>query len=136
MCSRTEYVPGKDRTASGGRRAPANTSTTWVRNNRSSFEQSVAAVDASGCESVGIDINHFHVEYPFQALLRERRPGVRFLHTGVDNGTLYYDRGERACAVLCMDCAGKAATMERYQAFGTPKQFGTFLVYFGDVASH
>jgi len=99
--------------------------------NRASFEQAVAAVEASGCESVGIDINHFHVEYPVQVLLRERRPGVRFLHTGVDSAPV-----STTCAVLCLDCAGMKSTMERYQALGAPRQFGRFLLYFGNVASH
>jgi hypothetical protein len=63
--------------------------------NRASFEQAVSAVETSGCESVGIDINHFHVEYPFQALLREKRPGVRFVHTALTTGRCATRRVDR-----------------------------------------
>ncbi len=99
--------------------------------NRESFEQSVAAVDASGCENVGIDISPFHVEYPCEALLRERRPGVQFHHTDGARTPV-----QASCAVLCMDCTGAKSTMERYQDLVPPREFGQFLVYFGNVARH
>jgi hypothetical protein len=67
-------------------------------NNRESYLEAVARVAASGCETVRIEIRENPLEYPFQALLRERRPHVRFTHVGP------------ACAVLCLDCAGKRET--------------------------
>jgi len=104
--------------------------------NRAAFEQAVAAVDAAGCDQVGIDINQFHVEYPFEALLRERRPGVQFAHTGVNNASSRFAKDRTTCAVVCMECAGIKSRMDPYEALGTPRQFGRFLVYFGDVAGH
>jgi hypothetical protein len=44
------------------------------------------------CETVTIDITHNQLEYPIQALLRERNPRVRFQHYG------------SACATVCIDC--------------------------------
>ena len=63
-------------------------------NNRASYLDAVDRVARSGCERVGIDISENQLEYPFQALLRERRPGVRFLHA---------EAGGAPCAMLCLD---------------------------------
>ena len=61
-------------------------------NNRATYLEAVARVAASGCDTVRIDIRYNTLEYPFQALLRERNPRVRFTHVGP------------ACAVFCLDC--------------------------------
>ena len=84
-------------------------------NNRPTYFEAVARVAGSGCETVRIDIGENPLEYPFQALLRERRPYVRFTHTG------------RACAVLCLDCAGKRGNIG---GFAPPIPIGRFLLYF------
>jgi hypothetical protein len=63
--------------------------------NRASYLEAVGRVAASGCDTVRIDIRYNTLEYPFQALLRERNPRVRFTHVGP------------ACAVLCIDCPGR-----------------------------
>ena len=89
--------------------------------NRASFEQSVAILGSSACDTVGIDISHFHVEYPFQALLRGRKPSVRFIHSDVVDGG--------ACAVVCMECASNQSRIDRYAALGPPMQIGRFLLF-------
>jgi hypothetical protein len=94
----------------------------------------VPAVDATAglsCSTIGIDINHFQVEYPFQALLRERRPGTHFVHTGVRNASMKYAPPVSAspCAVMCLDCAGDAASVDLYRGFGPPRQIGGFLLF-------
>jgi hypothetical protein len=92
--------------------------------NRGSYLGAVEAAARSRCELVGIDISENQLEYPFQALLRKRRPEVRFVHTGVGNAP-------GACAVLCLDCAASEKKMEMYAAYGEPKTIGRFLFYSG-----
>jgi hypothetical protein len=88
----------------------------------------------SGCLRVGIDINDNQLEYPFQALLRERLAAVRFEHTGVENASARYDREEpRPCAVLCLDCLGDAKRSELYAAMGPPETIGRFLLFVGET---
>ena len=43
-------------------------------NNRASYLESVDRTARSGCTEVGLDISENQLEYPFQALLRERNP--------------------------------------------------------------
>ena len=64
--------------------------------NRASYLSAVDLTARSGCTTVGIDIERNQLEYPFQALLRERIPTVRFWHMGVGNPPL-------PCAVFCPD---------------------------------
>jgi len=91
--------------------------------NRASYMESVDRMARSGCDLVGLDISRNTLEYPFQALLRELRPRVRFVHAGVP-GT-----AERPCAVLCLDCAGDEKKMAMYSGVGTPVQIGHFLLF-------
>lgn len=76
----------------------------------------------SGCQLVGLDFHGDDAEYPFQALLGARSPGVRFVHAGVENASArYYTAGApQPCAVLCMHCGGDAAKMAGYQGIGKP----------------
>ena len=59
-------------------------------NNRASYLESVDRAARSGCTQIGLDISENQLEYPFQALLRERNPQVRFVHTGVTNASARY----------------------------------------------
>jgi hypothetical protein len=89
-------------------------------NNRASYLESVDAVARSGCTLVGIDISENQLEYPFQALLRERRPGVQFVHPGP---------AAQPCAVLCPDCEGNLQKIALYQSIGRPRVIGRFLLF-------
>ena len=89
-------------------------------NNRSSYLEAVDRVARSGCGRVGIDISENQLEYPFQALLRERNPQARFAHTEADG---------HPCAVLCLDCIGNEQKIARYAQVGTRIEIGRFLLF-------
>ncbi len=105
-------------------------------NNRESYRAAVEALAGSGCGVVGIDITNLQLEYPLQALLRERRPDVRFVHTGVENvSTKYRQPVDGApCAVVCLDCAGDQTRLRRYAAYGNAATAGKFVVLVGQAS--
>jgi len=97
--------------------------------NRGSYLDAVNAAAGLDCPLIGIDINNFQLEYPFEALLRERKPGVRFVHSGVRGPAAKYARDESPCAMLCLDCAGDADRAALYRSFPVARQFGKFLLF-------
>jgi len=99
--------------------------------NRASYMPSVDLTARSGCDLVGIDIGQNQLEYPFQALLRERNPGVRFVHTGVENASARYAAPGQPtpCAVFCPDCEGVARRIAMYSRIGPPVTLGHFLLF-------
>ncbi len=98
--------------------------------NKSSYVEAVQAMAKTGCRTFGIDINELTLEYPIQALLRERVPGAQFTHTGVRNESRRYRQpAGPPCAVLCLDCAGVGERAQTYSDCGKPRQIGRFLLY-------
>jgi hypothetical protein len=85
----------------------------------------------TNCNTVGIDSNGFQLEYPFQALLRERKPSVLYVHTGVINASTKYAfrQREQPCAVLCMGCSGKSELLKKYGAYGQTATIGEFVIF-------
>jgi hypothetical protein len=57
--------------------------------------QQVNDAASSGCSLIGIDINDLQLEYPFEALLRERNPQVRFVHVNVANPSTKYEKSDQ-----------------------------------------
>jgi hypothetical protein len=96
-------------------------------NNRASYLESVDRVARSGCAEVGIDITENQLEYPFQALLRERNARVRFAHV---------PSGQHTCAVLCPDCIGNQQKIALYSGVGPPIEIGRFLLFLGPHAAY
>jgi hypothetical protein len=103
--------------------------TQW--NNRSSYIAAVDLLASSKCTTVAIDITNLQLEYPLQALLRERNPGIRFLHSGVGNVSRRYRQpvDHAPCAVACLDCAGDAGRLAIYSGLGTGTVIGRFVIF-------
>jgi hypothetical protein len=59
------------------------------------YQEEVAAAASSGCSVIGIDINDLQLEYPFEALLRERNPQVQFVHVNVTNQSKKYEKPDQ-----------------------------------------
>ncbi|HYP08015.1 MAG TPA: glycosyltransferase family 39 protein [Bryobacteraceae bacterium] len=101
-------------------------------NNRESYLQAVAATASSGCSLVGIDTSQNHVQYPFQILLRQTMPSVRFTEVGVKNPSRKYAKAATAkpCVVLCPDCLSKPELTSPYESeYGPPIALGSFLLF-------
>jgi hypothetical protein len=100
-------------------------------NNRASYLVSVDRTSRSGCTAVGLDISENQLEYPFQALLRERKPQVRFVHAGVANASARYVGADTKppCAVWCPDCIGNQQKIALYREIGPPIEIGRFLLF-------
>ena len=100
-------------------------------NNHASYVESVDRTARSGCTLVGLDISENQLEYPFQALLRERSPQVRFVHTGVANQSARYaaSGAPPPCAVLCPDCIANQRKIALYRDIGPPIEIGRFLLF-------
>ena len=99
--------------------------------NQASYWQSVDLTARSGCRMVGIDSSENQLEYPFQALLLEREPGVRFVHTGVENPSARFadPNAPGPCAVLCLDCVENQKKIAMYSPIGPPMVIGRFLLF-------
>jgi hypothetical protein len=100
-------------------------------NNRDSYLEAVEITARTGCTTVGIDISQYQLEYPFQALLRERNPSIRFIHMGVENASAFYYPAApvQVCVVLCLDCAGNNTKLTEYSHVGRVVQIGRFLLF-------
>jgi hypothetical protein len=57
--------------------------------------EQVDAAASSGCQLIGVDINELQLEYPFEALLRERNRQVRFVHVNVVNQSKKYEKPDQ-----------------------------------------
>lgn len=99
--------------------------------NRQSYLTALDKVAASSCRLVGIDNNVNPVAYPFQALLLEKHPETRFVHTGVTNVSLKYKPRYSGdpCAVLCIDCVDLPGKGKPYAYLGKPLVIGRFLLF-------
>jgi hypothetical protein len=86
---------------------------------------------------MGIDITNLQLEYPLQALLRDRRPGTRYVHTGVQNVSNRYapSINENPCAVVCLDCLGDPKRQSLHSGFLQSTQIDRFVVFMGGPVS-
>jgi hypothetical protein len=105
-------------------------------NNRESYIRSADLIGHATCDTVGIDINNFQLEYPLMALVRERRPSARFVHTAVMNPSRSYRPPVETppCVVACLDCSGDTARLNLYTEFRKRAVFGKFVVLSSPIA--
>jgi len=105
-------------------------------NNQASYWKTVDLLARSKCETVGIDIANLQLEYPLQALLRERMPATRFIHTGVRNVSARYPQPIAAspCAVACLDCAGDSNRLRLYADFPVSVPIDKFVIFLRETA--
>jgi 4-amino-4-deoxy-L-arabinose transferase-like glycosyltransferase len=103
--------------------------TQW--NNQGSYFQTVELLARSRCSTIAIDITDLQLEYPIQALVRERNAAARFVHSGVQNVSARYPQviDAEPCAVVCLDCAGDAKRLSLYQDFGDSELIDRFVVF-------
>lgn len=102
---------------------------------RQSYREASIGWFASGGPLVGIDSTQFKLEYPFQALLRERMPQARFVHTGVKNTSARYQPipPARPCAVVCLMCGGVPEKRDEYRSYPRAVDAGSTILFFADV---
>jgi hypothetical protein len=80
-------------------------------NIKEKYREEADAAAASGCMLIGIDINELQIEYPFEVLLRERNPQVRFVHVNVENASKKYEKlnQPQPCRIVRLQSAPRAA---------------------------
>jgi hypothetical protein len=103
--------------------------TEW--NVRPAYERAASLLASHHCRTVGIDSTVFQLEYPLMALLRERRPGTVFLHTGVANASGRYPQpvAQSPCAVVCLNCADDPKRAAIYSSLPHRTGIGKFFVF-------
>ena len=101
---------------------------TW--DNAASYFETVRVLGSRHCGLIGVDITDFQLEYPLQALLRERNPNVLFVHTGVTNASARYapPAAGTPCAIVCLDCAGDNRRLSIYRDYAVASTTGKFVV--------
>jgi len=104
--------------------------TQW-RDDWPAYPESVAEIEKTKCDVVGIDIANFQLEYPLLALLRERHPQIRFEHTGVENASKRYRQpvDSPPCAVVCLHCIGDEHRLSLYRDFPKLVPEGRFAIF-------
>jgi hypothetical protein len=99
-------------------------------NNADSYKKIVDRLTQIDCNTIGIDSTNLQLEYPIQALLRERKPKSVFIHTGVQNVSTRYAQPSSApaCAVVCLDCAGDSSRRPLYSRFTSSTSIDKFVL--------
>ncbi len=112
--------------------------TQW--NNRATYIRTIQLLTSLGtkpaCHIIGIDASGYPLEYPLMALLRERIPGVLFVHTGVHNVSARFRPSVEAapCAIVCLDCAGDHQRQSLYQSLPWRADVDKFVVFRSDTS--
>ena len=102
-----------------------------------SFIQAAKAASGKTCESIGIDANENHFEYPLMALLNRDGHLRTISYVGVHNSTIAYERHGRVapCTAVCLSCALKPEEEQYRKQFKTMETFGDILVFSDPVST-
>ncbi len=97
--------------------------------NAASYRETVRQLSETKCNVIGVDITRFQLEYPLQALLREKNPNTLFIHTGVSNPSAKYlpPVAAKPCAIVCLECAGDEKRLSLYHDFPVRHTAGNFM---------
>ncbi|MCX6614238.1 MAG: hypothetical protein NTW74_25785, partial [Acidobacteria bacterium] len=74
---------------------------------REKFDRTMQELRASPCRDIAMDINHFQLEYPIQALILKDHPDTRFVHVNTGNPSRKYEirmNKIKPCLVVCVAC--------------------------------
>jgi hypothetical protein len=112
-----------------------------ARGSEGKYRDAIELVRQSGCRDIGID-NSYNatapgyrkppLEYALMALLHRGGRPVRFIHVNVQDPSVKYQNRfpfQEPCEVVCLNCAGDAAKIERLKEYGQPIFFGQIAVY-------
>jgi hypothetical protein len=102
------------------------------REDADSFIQAAKAVRGKDCQSVGIDGNAMHFEYPMMALIDPKGEPRRLSYVAVRNSTAVYKdtSAPEPCVVVCLGCAHVEHERRPFdQEFRSVETFGEVLVF-------
>lgn len=96
-----------------------------------SFIDAAKAAVGKDCNSIGIDGNLMHFEYPMMALLNKDGKQRRLTYVSVKNPTAEYKTDAAApCTVVCLNCAHSQEKLEEYQGqFQSAETYGDIMVF-------
>jgi hypothetical protein len=102
-----------------------------------SFIQAARAASGKSCDSIGIDANENHFEYPMMALLNRDGRQRRISYVGVHNSTIVYKQNDLAapCTVVCLGCAHMKEQEQYQKQFKSMETFGDILVFSDPVSA-
>jgi 4-amino-4-deoxy-L-arabinose transferase-like glycosyltransferase len=96
-----------------------------------SYIQTADAVERKECNSIGIDANVLHYEYPMMALVNLDGKQRKLSYVAVHNSTARYKQASvpEPCVVICLDCAASKEKEQFQQQFQTMETYGGMLVF-------
>jgi hypothetical protein len=102
-----------------------------------SFIQAAKVASGKSCDSIGIDANENHFEYPMMALLNHDGRQRTLSYVGVHNSTIAYKHPWQVapCTVVCLSCALKPEKDQYQKQFKSMETFGDILVFSDPVPS-
>ncbi len=102
-----------------------------------SFIQAARAASGTSCNSIGIDANENHFEYPMMALLNRDGRQRSISYVGVHNSTIAYKSPAQVppCTVVCLSCALKPEQGTYQKQFKSMETFGDILVFSDPIPS-